>query len=419
MVAALSRCGLAAARALVLALLNPAGIVLVLLLFWVAKKSAGGPYLDQNLLDTVLISIPLSCAVALVATLIPGPASGMRALASLTRRLAGDWCGVPIADPYLDGIAARRDPATWRDMAWLTLGPWLGMPLALLPAVLVGVGVIGFLGSRLFTAIPPPAYPGNGTGSILVFGVLLTAAGLYCAPRLLRGYGLLARSMLTATGSAQLERRVEHLAQTRTETLDSGAAEIRRIERDLHDGAQARLVAMGMMLDAAGQLIDDDPKAARALLIEARDNSAKALRELRELVRGIHPPVLADRGLADAIRALALDTPLRIHLSSDLCQDQQHLPPPIESAAYFAVTELVANVSKHAQASQAWIDIAQQEAMLKITVTDDGQGGADPCLGTGLQGIERRLAAFDGVLAVTSPPGGPTAVTMEMPCALR
>ena len=409
--------GRAASRGLVLGLLNPAGVALILLLFVVAKRSAGGPYLDQNLLRTLLIVLPLTCVVVLAATLIPGLAEGTRGLAGLTRRLAGDWCGVPIADPYRHETPARRDPATWRDMLWLSVGSWLGLLLVVLPAALIGIGVIGFLGSRLIGAIPPPAYPGNSTASILVFGVALIAAGLYSAPRMLTAYGRLARSMLAPTGSAELERRVEHLSQTRTETLDSGAAEIRRIERDLHDGAQARLVAMGMTLDAAGQLIDDDPKAARALLIEARDNSAKALRELRELVRGIHPPILADRGLAEAIRALALDTPLRIHLSSDL--DQASRPSaPIESAAYFAVNEMVANVSKHAQASQAWIDIRQHGRMLTITVTDDGHGGADPRNGTGLRGIERRLAAFDGVLAISSPPGGPTTVTMEIPCAL-
>ena len=122
-----------------------------------------------------------------------------------------------------------------------------------------------------------------------------------------RGYGVFARSMLAPTRQAELALQVRHLAQTRTEALDTGAAEIRRIERDLHDGAQARLVAMGMTLDAAGQIMDTNPEAARALLAEARDASVKALAELRALVRGIHPPVLADRGLADAIRAHALD----------------------------------------------------------------------------------------------------------------
>ena len=172
---------------------------------------------------------------------------------------------------------------------------------------------------------------------------------------------------------------------------------------------------MGMTLDAAEQMLDTNPDAARALLAEARDASAKALAELRGLVRGIHPPVLADRGLADAIRALALDTPLRIHLASDL---HGRPPAPVESAAYFAVSELLANVSKHAEAREAWIDIRHTGGMLRIGVTDNGRGGADPARGTGLSGIERRLAAFDGVLAVSSPPGGPTTVTMEIPCAL-
>jgi signal transduction histidine kinase len=221
--------------------------------------------------------------------------------------------------------------------------------------------------------------------------------------------------MLAPARQTELTRQVRHLTQTRTEALDAGAAEIRRIERDLHDGAQARLVAMGMTLDAASQIIDTNPDAARALLHEARDASVKALAELRALVRGIHPPVLADRGLADAVRALALDTPLRISMASDL---HGRPPAPVESAAYFAVCELLANVSKHAEARQTWIDIRHTDGTLRIGVTDDGHGGADPAHGSGLRGIERRLAAFDGVLAISSPPGGPTAVTMEIPCAL-
>jgi signal transduction histidine kinase len=248
---------------------------------------------------------------------------------------------------------------------------------------------------------------------VLAIGV--GVLGLWAAPWLMRGYGYFARSMLAPTQHAELALRVVQLAQTRTEALDTGAAEIRRIERDLHDGAQARLVAMGMTLDAAGQIIDTNPEAARALLQEARDASVKALAELRALVRGIHPPVLADRGLADAIQALALDSPLRIHLESDLVGRP---PAPVESAAYFAVSELLANVSKHAEARETWIDIRFTDGMLRIGVTDNGRGGADPARGSGLRGIERRLAAFDGILAISSPPGGPTAVTMEIPCEL-
>jgi signal transduction histidine kinase len=257
-----------------------------------------------------------------------------------------------------------------------------------------------------------------------LYGILLAASGFWAAPWLLRCYGELARSLLGPTRQAELALRVRHLAQSRADTIDTGAAEMRRIERDLHDGAQARLVAMGMTLDAAGQLLDTSPAAARALLIEARDSSVRALGELRDLVRGIHPPVLADRGLADAVRALALDSPVRPQVTAEL---PGRPPAPVESAAYFAVSELLANVAKHAAADRVWIDIRYDGAgdgemrdggMLRISVTDDGRGGADPGHGTGLLGTERRLGAFDGVLAVSSPPGGPTVVNMEIPCAL-
>jgi signal transduction histidine kinase len=291
----------------------------------------------------------------------------------------------------------------------------LACALAAAPAVIIATGLIEFIGPEFTRLIPPPAFPGNTPRTLVVLGLAITSVGVLAAPALLRAYGLVARSILAPGGEAELELRVQQLTETRTEALDTGAAEIRRIERDLHDGAQARLVAMGMTLDAAGQIIDSNPDAARALVLEARDASVKALAELRALVRGIHPPVLADRGLADAIRALALDASARISLASDL---NGRPPAPVESAAYFAVCELLANVSKHAEARQTWVDIRHTDGMLRIGVTDNGHGGAEPARGTGLSGIERRLAAFDGVLAISSPPGGPTAVTMEVPCAL-
>ena len=254
-----------------------------------------------------------------------------------------------------------------------------------------------------------------GTPLQIAVGLAMASLGVAVAPWLLHGYAGLARTLLAPTGQAELAQRVYHLAQTRTETIDSGAAEIRRIERDLHDGAQARLVAVGMTLGAAEDLIGTRPDAARALLAEARASSALALAELRALVRGIHPPVLADRGLADAIRALALDSGLRVEVAADL---PGRPPPPVESAAYFAVCELLANVSKHAGTRQAWIDLRHERGMLRVDVVDDGSGGADPTGGTGLRGIERRVAAFDGILALNSPAGGPTVATMEIPCAL-
>ena len=220
------------------------------------------------------------------------------------------------------------------------------------------------------------------------------------APWMLRAYGGLARLVLAPSEHSVLEQRVAYLAQTRQESLDTGAAELRRIERDLHDGAQARLVAMGLTLDAAGRLIDTDPAAARSLLIEARDASAKALAELRDLVRGVHPPVLADRGLAEAVRALALDSPARARVTGSL---DGRPPAPVESAAYFAVSELLANVAKHAGAQSADIDLRHSLGALRISVRDDGAGGADPGRGTGLRGVERRIAAFDGVLADQQP----------------
>jgi signal transduction histidine kinase len=373
----------------------------------------------------LLAFLAIGPGLGLIRFALPATLLGIRRLARLTRQLTGDWCGVPITERYAPPPAGKltyterlrwlaTDPATRRDLRWAAAN-LLVCALAAAPAAIIATGLIEFIGPEFTRLIPPPAFPGNTARTLVVLGLAITSVGVLAAPALLRAYGLVARSILSPRGEVELELRVQQLTETRTEALDTGAAEIRRIERDLHDGAQARLVAMGMTLDAAGQIIDSNPEAARALVFEARDASVKALAELRALVRGIHPPVLADRGLTDAIRALALDTPARISLASELTGRP---PAPVESAAYFAVSELLANVSKHAEARQTWVDIRHTDEMLRIGVTDNGHGGAEPARGTGLRGIERRLAAFDGVLAISSPPGGPTAVTMEIPCAL-
>jgi signal transduction histidine kinase len=421
----LAFCGLLLAEVgLVLAVLAALGLAALSVALVVQDQ--GGPHAERAL---VLLVLVVAAGLVLGRIFASAVLAGLRRVAIVTRRLAGEWCGVPIADPYrapggrADAGLSRAerlrwmlgDGATWRDLLWVTVNILVGWILAAASAIAVGVGTVAFIVPALTTAVPPPAFPGNTKPVIAVLGLAIIVTGVAAAPWLLRAYGLLAHSMLAPPGNTELTLRVRQLSQTRAEALDTGAAEIRRIERDLHDGAQARLVAMGMTLDAAGQIIDTNPVAARALLVEARDASVKALAELRDLVRGIHPPVLADRGLADAIRALALDSPMRIDLASDL---ESRPPAPVESAAYFAVCELLANVSKHAEARQTWIDIRHTDEMLRIGVTDNGHGGADPARGSGLRGIERRLAPFDGVLAISSPPGGPTAVTMEVPCAL-
>jgi len=211
-----------------------------------------------------------------------------------------------------------------------------------------------------------------------------------------------------------LAERVDVLTRTRRDALDVQVAEMRRVERDLHDGAQARLVSLGMSLGMADELLDSDPDAARRLLAEARTAAGDALGDLRAVVRGILPPVLADRGLAGAVQALVLASPVPVEITVEL--PAERLPAPVESAAYFAIAEAIANVIKHSGARSAWVRMRQADGLLSIVVGDDGGGGADPDQGSGLQGIHHRLEAFDGTVEISSPPGGPTIVTMEVPC---
>lgn len=213
----------------------------------------------------------------------------------------------------------------------------------------------------------------------------------------------------------ELTERVDVLARTRSGALDVQAAELKRIERDLHDGAQARMVSLAMNLGLAGELLDRDPRAVAELLTEARETTLSALEELRTVMEGIQPPVLADRGLVGAVQAIALDMALPVAVTDDV---PGRLEAPVESAVYFAITECLANVVKHSRATRAWIDLHHDAGTLSVLVGDDGTGGADAGAGTGLLGVARRLEVFDGTLALDSPAGGPTRATMEVPCAL-
>ncbi|HEY8480269.1 MAG TPA: sensor histidine kinase [Spirillospora sp.] len=365
--------------------------------------------------------------------LFPSAAALMRRTANVYRDRIERWTGVKIERPYLPepdsdpgigGMVKRfirriTDPATWRDLLWACTDPVVVMVTAALPAVLIACGLWGYAivasGGVLAEYVDLYAWTGGHAVLTAVVATVLTAAGFAVAPTMLTVYGRWGGLLLGPTEVARLALRVEHLTETRSQAVDASAAELRRIERDLHDGAQARLVAMGMTLGAIEHLLDKDPEKARLLLAETRRSSAQALNELRDLVRGIHPPVLADRGLGDAVKALALDHPLPTEVTVDL---PGRAEPPVESAAYFAVSEILTNAAKHSGASRVWIDIRYNNGMLKISVTDDGQGGATMDGGTGLRGIERRIGAFDGVLALSSPVGGPTTVTLELPCVL-
>jgi signal transduction histidine kinase len=382
---------------------------------------------------------------ALIVPMFLGLAHTSRWLANAARRQAADWSGVRIAQSYQARPPLTRtargwyytgygydyhryrwmarssqhinwlgkDRATWRDIAWLALDLPVGGILAIGPLALVLGGVAGLLAPAL-PDLAPQWLDGARIWLLVPLGALALVAGFATAPFCLRLDAAFSALLLRPSKNAQLRTRVSQLTISRTHATQAQAAELRRIERDLHDGAQARLVSVGLTLGAAQGWLDRDPEKTRALIGDARTAAAKALAELRELVRGIHPPVLAERGLGDAIRALALDFAVPITVDA---QVPGRLEDPVESAVYFCVAEALANAVKHTPpGTRVRIDLRHDHGVLRAVVSDTGPGGADIDAGTGLNGVARRLATFDGVLTVASPPGGPTEVTMEVPC---
>lgn len=323
--------------------------------------------------------------------LLMGLLPGVRALADLHRSMASRILGEPVPALYLPlphGPLARlrvqlTDMMTWRDLLWMLWAVTVGFAVSLVVVLLMA-------------------------------GVVTLPIWWYAAVPLMRARASVDRSILSLGKTEQLAERVQVLTESRAGLVDHSAAELRRIERDLHDGPQARMAAVALNLGLAADLLDSDPQTARRLLGEARTTSSAALADLRDVVRGIHPPVLADRGLDGAVRALALDVALPVELDLDV---PERLPAPVESAAYFTVAECLANVVKHADATRITVRLAHSGGVLRGEVGDDGRGGAHRAAGGGLDGIAARLSAFDGSLSVSSPPGGPTLVRWEVPCA--
>jgi signal transduction histidine kinase len=294
--------------------------------------------------------------------------------------------------------ARVRDPQALRDALWLLAAAVTALPVAVLSLA----GLVGGI------------YVATVSG-LLAWGLAMIVAGVVLAPVGWRVFGFVAPRFLGPDPRSRLDKRVGELESIRADLTQTQAAELERIERGLHDGAQARLVSLGLSMGTAEELIDTDPAAARAVLAAARDSAKVALDELRSLAAGINPPVLAERGVVDAIRALALEAPVRVTVTGSVPSRPER---PIEAAVYFAVTELITNAAKHARASQVTVHLGYDGEVFTVIVTDDGVGGATTTRGSGLSGIERRMAAFGGRLDIESPSGGPTLVTVAVPCAL-
>ncbi len=297
------------------------------------------------------------------------------------------------------GERRLRDPAAWRDLRALMAAPLSVGVVAAIPLA----GIIAAIAILMQIDFP-----------LRLLGLLFLVLGLGTAPYAWHIATVILIRLLQPSRATELSERVQELTKQRADVTAAQAAEIRRIERDLHDGAQARLVALGLALAAAERVVDHDSEQAKALLREAKVSTATALRELRELVHGINPPVLTERGPVDAIRALALDSPLPVTV--DVGPELETRPDaPIESALYFGVSELLTNTIKHAHANAVTIDIRCEAGSIVVEVIDDGHGGATITPDGGLAGLRRRLTVFDGTFTIASPPGGPTSARMVVP----
>ena len=314
-------------------------------------------------------------------------------------------------------VAPLRDGSTWRDLGYLLLFGPIG--------IVAGTITVA-LWSAAFAALLVPVFAGSAPdGSVLdqigtagavlapVASVPIAALAALVTRVLAAGCAAVAESLL-ASDRAELTERITTLEASRSGAVESADARLRRIERDLHDGAQHRLAYIAMELGRARSKLATDPAAADALLAGAHDESKRAMRELRDLVRGIHPSVLSDRGLDAALSGLAERASVPVEIRGAA---HDRLPPAVETAAYYVVAETLTNVGRHSGATHAYVEVEREEGWLELTVGDDGRGGARRVPGSGLEGLAQRVEALDGTLDVISPDGGPTTIVARLPCA--
>ncbi|MDX8055584.1 sensor domain-containing protein [Lentzea sp. BCCO 10_0798] len=384
-------------------------------------------YLATGLLTAIAawLAIGVLLLSLVVLPLLPITAPWIRRIVDFDRLRLARFAGVEIpSPPPLDGPWLHRaqrvlaDPDSRRDGMWVVLHALFGTLFGA-----VAIGVFGALVQQPVAASLWWLVPGGMENSFglrvdswakaalsvpIAIGLALVLTRL---PRLAELDAKWARKLL-APPKASLEKRLAEVVATRAAALQAHGAELRRIERNLHDGTQNKLVGVVMMLGIAERTLKQNPDNALQALLRAQDAAGDALEELRNVVRSIHPPVLDDLGLDGAIQALAARCPVPCVLQAD---HLGRLPAAVEAAAYFAVAEALTNVAKHSGARHAWVSLGINEDQLTVVVHDDGKGGADEKQGTGLEGIRGRVAALDGNAELSSPEGGPTVLTVVLP----
>ncbi|WP_283137256.1 sensor histidine kinase [Rhizohabitans arisaemae] len=370
-------------------------------------------------LSLVVVGIPL-LAVTLVL---------IRSAATLERQTLALALGVGIAQPYRPAPAGLRrrlrwfitDPATWKDLAYFAVLLPLGI-VHLVVGLTLWTAAFAMVAAPILVMFDEPVlvlYEGFAVDTMpeavlaTLLGVFFTVGAAYAS----RGMGLMhARVGRTLLGTSEVDRLTAHAAHlqvSRARAVDAAEAERRRIERDLHDGAQQRLLAVAMELGRAQKKLDEDPEAVRELIESAHREAKAAIADLRNLARGIYPAILTDRGLDAALSALAARAPIRVDVSVEIVERP---PAAVESIAYFTVAETLVNVAKHAGATEAVVAVVHRGDRVVVEVSDNGIGGAALHPGGGLAGLADRAATIDGTLTVASPPGGPTLIRAELPC---
>ncbi len=365
-----------------------------------------------NYLFITIMLLTVAGAVAIVGIgILPVTATLVRRFAGAKRRQVVAWTGTPVPEAYqpIEGSlreslhAVRHDPTAFSDLRWMVTYYVYGLlAVVVIPLWIAGIPVDG-------------VWCGLLGRNAVVLPLISRAADLDAE---------WSRRLLQPPPKALLAARVAELTQTRAGAIAAHEAELRRIERDLHDGTQARLVSLGMRIGLAKRALEQDPATTRNMLDQAQQLTEQALAELRHIVRGIHPPILTDRGLPGAVRALAADSGLEVTVDSDRALDTARAPAALEAAAYFVVAEALTNAAKHSGAQHAEVSIAHVPRGLRVSVRDDGIGGVQEKPpdtsstpgGSGLAGMRRRIAALDGTFSLTSPAGGPTVIEVELPC---